>query len=176
MKKVHKLIMMACLGLAGVVFIAARGTEANSLESTTTGIQSLGMAVAPTGEVEAALASASLAEVATVKTTETATNAITNHKPTLKEKIAIRAAEKMAKRQMKVSEPSKTTSKSQLVALLLCFFLGVLGIHRFYLGYTGIGVLMLLTGGLCGILTLIDFIRIILGDLGPRGGEYDDTL
>jgi TM2 domain-containing membrane protein YozV len=51
--------------------------------------------------------------------------------------------------------------KSQLVALLLCIFVGVIGIHRFYLGYIGIGVLMLLTGGCCGILALIDLIRII---------------
>jgi len=53
--------------------------------------------------------------------------------------------------------------------LLLCIFLGFIGIHRFYLGYTGLGVLMLLTGGLCGILLLIDFIRILVGDLQPKG-------
>jgi TM2 domain-containing membrane protein YozV len=54
--------------------------------------------------------------------------------------------------------------------------LGALGIHRFYLGYTGIGILMLLTGGVCGILLLIDFIRILFGDLGPNGGSYSDTF
>ena len=66
--------------------------------------------------------------------------------------------------------------KSQLVALLLCIFIGVLGIHRFYLGYTGIGILMLLTGGVCGILALIDLIRIITGDLKPRNGDYSEKL
>jgi hypothetical protein len=35
----------------------------------------------------------------------------------------------------------KGNGKSWIVALLLCFFLGWIGIHRFYLGYTGMGVL-----------------------------------
>ena len=42
--------------------------------------------------------------------------------------------------------------KSKLTAILLWFFLGSLGIHRFYLGYTLIGVIQLLTFG--GILNL----------------------
>jgi len=67
-------------------------------------------------------------------------------------------------------------SKSQLVAALLCFFLGGLGIHRFYLGYTTIGVIQLLTLGGCGIWALIDLIRILLGDLGPKNGDYDETI
>lgn len=66
--------------------------------------------------------------------------------------------------------------KSQLVALLLAFFVGGLGIHRFYLGYTWQGVVQLLTLGGCGIWSLIDFIRIILGDLQPKNGPYDKTL
>ncbi|MCK9255376.1 MAG: TM2 domain-containing protein [Bacteroidales bacterium] len=65
---------------------------------------------------------------------------------------------------------------NQLVALLLCIFVGVIGIHRFYLGYIGIGVIQLLTGGGCGIWTLIDLIRIITGDLQPNGGRYSKTL
>ncbi len=67
-------------------------------------------------------------------------------------------------------------SKSQLVALLLCLFFGVLGIHRFYLGYTWQGVVQLLTGGGFGIWVLIDFIRIIIGSLQPKNGRYDKTL
>ena len=53
------------------------------------------------------------------------------------------------------------------VAFILCVFLGVLGIHRFYLGYPLIGVLQILTLGGFGIWILIDLIRIITGDLGP---------
>jgi TM2 domain-containing membrane protein YozV len=68
------------------------------------------------------------------------------------------------------------SGKSQIVAIILCFFLGGLGIHRFYLGYTGIGILMLLTCGLFGILWLIDFIRILTGSLKPEKGEYNDSF
>jgi len=66
--------------------------------------------------------------------------------------------------------------KSQLTALLICFFVGVLGIHRFYLGYTTIGIIQLLTLGGCGIWALIDLIMIITGDLKPNGGDYDKKL
>ncbi len=66
--------------------------------------------------------------------------------------------------------------KSQLVALLLVIFVGALGIHRFYLGYTGIGIIQLLTGGGCGIWALIDLIMIITGDLKPKDGDYTTKL
>lgn len=69
-----------------------------------------------------------------------------------------------------------TSGKSQLIALLLCIFIGALGIHRFYLGYTWQGVVQLLTLGLCGIWTLIDLIRIITGDLKPKNGDYSEKL
>jgi hypothetical protein len=62
--------------------------------------------------------------------------------------------------------------KSWAVALLLCIFLGLLGIHRFYLGYPGLGVLEIFTFGCYGVLWLIDLIRIIIKDLGPRDGTY----
>jgi len=67
-------------------------------------------------------------------------------------------------------------SKSQVVALLLCIFFGLIGVHRFYLGYPGIGVLQILTLGGLGIWTLIDLIRIATGDLQPKNGSYDDTF
>ena len=63
---------------------------------------------------------------------------------------------------------------SWIVALILCILVGVLGIHRFYLGHIGIGVLYLLTGGLCGIGVLIDFILLFTGGLKPKNGNYKD--
>ena len=68
------------------------------------------------------------------------------------------------------------SGKSQIVALLLVIFVGVLGIHRFYLGYTWQGIVQLLTLGGFGIWAFIDFIRIILGDLQPKNGSYSKTL
>ena len=53
--------------------------------------------------------------------------------------------------------------RSRLVALLLCWFLGMFGAHRFYVGKIGPGILMLLTLGGLGIWTLIDFVVIAVG-------------
>ena len=44
--------------------------------------------------------------------------------------------------------------------LIISIFLGSLGIDRFMIGDTGIGILKLLTGGLCGIMTLVDWFTI----------------
>ena len=61
--------------------------------------------------------------------------------------------------------------KSKITALILCFFLGGLGVHRFYVGKTGSGIAMLLTGGGCGIWTIIDFISIIIGNFTDANGN-----
>jgi len=55
-----------------------------------------------------------------------------------------------------------TSDKSNTVALLLCLFIGILGVHRFYVGKVGTGVLQLVTLGGLGIWALIDMIMIIL--------------
>jgi TM2 domain-containing membrane protein YozV len=51
--------------------------------------------------------------------------------------------------------------KDRQMTLLLCLFLGVVGVHRFYTGHTAIGVVQLLTLGGCGIWTLIDLMMIV---------------
>ena len=66
--------------------------------------------------------------------------------------------------------------KSKTTAILLCFFLGVLGIHRFYLGHTLIGVIQLLTFGGFGIWALIDFFRLIFGSIQVNTGDTDRTI
>ncbi|HOB78125.1 MAG: TM2 domain-containing protein [Bacteroidales bacterium] len=72
------------------------------------------------------------------------------------------------------AQATKSAGKSWIAALLLCIFLGTLGIHRFYLGYTWQGIVQLLTLGGLGIWTLIDLIRIITRDLQPKSGHYTD--
>jgi TM2 domain-containing membrane protein YozV len=57
-----------------------------------------------------------------------------------------------------------------LPAFLLCFFFGYLGIHRFYVGKVGTGVLWLCTLGLLGIGTFVDFIMIIVGAFKDSDG------
>jgi TM2 domain-containing membrane protein YozV len=91
-------------------------------------------------------------------------------KLTFKEKVGLKLFNKKIK---SIKKNTKTNGKGRTVAVLLCAFLGGLGIHRFYLGYTWQGVVQLLTAGGCGIWALIDFIRILTGDLQPKGGSYD---
>lgn len=58
---------------------------------------------------------------------------------------------------------TQKSPKDFTITVLLCFFLGVFGIHRFYVGKILTGILMLITGGGFGIWYLIDLIRLIMG-------------
>lgn len=61
--------------------------------------------------------------------------------------------------------------KDWMVTLLLCLFVGVLGVHRFYVGKIGSGVAQLLTMGGCGIWSLVDLIMIITGSFKDAEGR-----
>ena len=61
--------------------------------------------------------------------------------------------------------------KDWLTTLLLSLFAGFLGIDRFYLGYTGLGILKLLTLGGCGIWGLIDLILIAMNKMKDANGN-----
>ena len=64
-----------------------------------------------------------------------------------------------------------TGQKSWLVAALLCFFLGPLGVHRFYVGKIGTGVVQILTLGGLGFWVLIDLIVILVGKFSDKHGQ-----
>ena len=63
------------------------------------------------------------------------------------------------------------SEKNWLTTLLLSIFLGSLGVHRFYAGKIGTGILMLLTLGGCGIWYWIDLIMIIMGKFTDKEGN-----
>jgi hypothetical protein len=67
--------------------------------------------------------------------------------------------------------PGVYSDKEFTTALLLSIFLGGLGVDRFYLGYSGLGVVKLLTLGGCGIWSLIDIILIATRGLGDFEGR-----
>lgn len=100
---------------------------------------------------------------------------IKGEKLTFKEKLSLKLFNKKLN---KLNQQSSWggNGKSQLVALLLVLFVGGIGIHRFYLGYTWQGVVQIFTLGGFGVWTLIDLIRIITGDLAPKDGAYGSTL
>ena len=63
-----------------------------------------------------------------------------------------------------------SSDKGFVPAILLCFFLGMLGVHRFYVGKIGTGVLQLVTFGGLGIWVLVDFIMIVTGNFKDKQG------
>ena len=85
---------------------------------------------------------------------------ITNQKYFPEEKIVYLKEKLRTMDDEKFSLISTIEMKDPTTLLLVSIFLGTLGIDRFMIGDTGMGILKLLTLGGCGILTIIDWFRI----------------
>lgn len=72
---------------------------------------------------------------------------------------------------MSTQSSNEVSDKSWLAALLLSIFLGALGVHRFFVGKIGTGILQLVTFGGLGIWALIDIIMIATKQFKDKDGR-----
>ncbi|RZK37478.1 MAG: TM2 domain-containing protein [Hymenobacter sp.] len=142
--------------------------------------------VAPAQEAAAALAhrSAPAQATAQVKANTAATTAAAQ--AAAPQQVLTKAERKALRQELKrhvAASPKEVTAggKNQYTALFLCIFLGGIGVHQFYLGYTGRGILRIalaITSFLILpfianlILYIMDIIKISKGTLKPRDGDY----
>lgn len=85
---------------------------------------------------------------------------MTNQKYFPEEKIVYLKDRLRTMDEEKFSLISTIEMKEPTTLLLVSIFLGTLGIDRFILGDTGMGILKLLTAGCCGILTIVDWFTV----------------
>lgn len=92
--------------------------------------------------------------------------------------VKMKKKEKKEKKENSVLKPKKEKKensalkpKNKLTAILLSVFAGTLGVDRFYLGYTTLGIVKLLTVGGLGVWTIIDLIMICTDQLRPADGS-----
>jgi len=74
-------------------------------------------------------------------------------------------------RQRKPGNPFGDISSNWITLLILSFFLGGLGVDRFYVGKFGTGILKLLTAGGFGVWWLIDFLFVLVGKFTDKDGN-----
>ena len=89
-------------------------------------------------------------------------------------KLQKKLEKNLVKAEKRAAKGKAYRERSWIVAVVLSFCFGLLAIDRFYLGYTGLGLLKLFTLGGLGVWALIDFIMILVRALGPKNGEYID--
>lgn len=63
------------------------------------------------------------------------------------------------------------SNKKKLLTILLCIFLGYLGVHRFYVGKVWTGLIWFLTGGLVGIGVIVDAVLILISAFRDKEGN-----
>jgi hypothetical protein len=82
-------------------------------------------------------------------------------------------------KELSMSAQQRVSPKSRLIALLLCIFLGYLGVHRFYVNKICSGIFYLLTAGIFGFGVFIDLILILSGSFRDDRGwpllEWDEA-
>ena len=76
-----------------------------------------------------------------------------------------------SQKQKLLNSSSSTNSSDWLTLFLLTFFVGVLGVHRFYTGKIGTGFLMLVTLGGFGVWLLVDLILVVTGQFTNKDGQ-----
>lgn len=86
---------------------------------------------------------------------------MTNQKYFPAEKIMLIKERLLALDEQRFQMVSMIELKDPTTLLLISIFIGGLGIDRFMIGDTGMGILKLLTGGCCGVLTIIDWFTIL---------------
>ena len=74
-------------------------------------------------------------------------------------------------RQKSANKDPSASEKSRLVAFLLCTFLGIIGVHRFYVGKVTSGIFQILTLGGLGVWLLVDWIMILAGSFKDKEGR-----
>lgn len=141
--------------------------------------------VAPAREAGAALAHRAVPTQ--VQAQPKAASAATAAEAETTTKTVLTKAERKALRQelkhQMATSPKEVAAdgKNQYTALFLCIFLGSIGVHQFYLGYTGRGFLrialfitsfLILPAIANLILYVLDIIKISKGTLKPRNGDY----
>jgi TM2 domain-containing membrane protein YozV len=70
-----------------------------------------------------------------------------------------------------MADNAAPAAKSKTTALILCVLLGGIGVHRFYVGKIGTGIVWLLTAGVFGIGWLVDIIMIATGKFKDKQGN-----
>jgi len=78
------------------------------------------------------------------------------------------AEEKEETKTVKGKKEAEVSGKNRSIALLLCFFLGWAGGHRFYTNKVGTGLMMLFTMGGFGMWYFLDFVMIATGNFKDK--------
>lgn len=140
----------------------------------------------PAHEAAAALAHRAVPAQVTVQVKNSSAAAMTVTEAAAPKEAMTKAERKALRQELKrqlTAAPKEVAAdgKNQYTALFLCIFLGGIGVHQFYLGYTGRGILriaLFLTSALILpfianlVLYIIDIIKISKGTLKPRNGDY----